>query len=101
MARTRRRLGWTMPSPRRERSVPHLPMRDVITSFAGLRAHLTGGDDFVIGESCGGFFEALGIESPGLSSAPAIGAYLARAAAEKLGLAERQTLTPGGAGSRI
>ena len=55
-----------------ERSVPHLPMRDVITSFAGLRAHLTGGDDFVIGESCGGFFEALGIESPGLSSAPAI-----------------------------
>ena len=41
-----------------------------------------------IGESCGGFFEALGIESPGLSSAPAIGAYLARAAAEKLGLSK-------------
>lgn len=77
-----------------ERSVPHLPMRDVITSFAGLRAHLTGGDDFVIGESCGGFFEALGIESPGLSSAPAIGAYLARAAAEKLGLAEKADFNP-------
>lgn len=77
-----------------ERSVPHLPMRDVITSFAGLRAHLTGGDDFVIGESCGGFFEALGIESPGLSSAPAIGAYLARAASEKLGLAEKADFNP-------
>ena len=56
MARTRRRPGSTTPSPTAERSVPHLPMRDVITSFAGLRAHLTGGDDFVIGESCGGFF---------------------------------------------
>ena len=34
------------------RSVPNLPMRDVITSFAGLRAHLEGGsDDFYIRES--------------------------------------------------
>ena len=72
------------------RSVPSLPMRDVITSFAGLRAHLTGGDDdFIVGESADGFFEAVGIESPGLSSAPAIGRYLAGLAAEKLGAAEK------------
>ena len=52
------------------RSVPNLPMRDVITSFAGLRAHLVDGDDdFIVGESADGFFEAVGIESPGLSSA--------------------------------
>ncbi len=69
-----------------ERSVPHLPTRDIITSFAGLRAHLAdGADDFVIGESSEGFFEALGIESPGLTAAPAIGAYLAELAAKHLG----------------
>ena len=72
------------------RSVPNLPMRDVITSFAGLRAHLEGGsDDFYIRESSENFFEAIGIESPGLSSAPAIGVYVAGLVAEKLGLAEK------------
>ena len=77
------------------RSVPSLPMRDVITSFAGLRAHLTGGDDdFIVGESADGFFEAVGIESPGLSSAPAIGQYLAELAAEKLGAAEKDDFIP-------
>ena len=33
------------------KSVPGLPLRDVITSFAGLRAHLAEGeDDFRIGQ---------------------------------------------------
>lgn len=77
------------------RSVANLPMRDVITSFAGLRAHITeGGDDFIIGESADGFFEAAGIESPGLSSAPAIGQYLADLAAQKLGAAEKTDFIP-------
>lgn len=54
-------------------SVKNIPLRQVITSFAGLRAH-EDGDDFVIGESkdCKGFINVAGIESPGLSSAPAI-----------------------------
>ena len=77
------------------RSVPSLPMRDVITSFAGLRAHLTGGDDdFIVGESADGFFEAVGIESPGLSSAPAIGRYLAELAAARLDAAEKDDFIP-------
>ena len=67
-----------------EKSVPHLPTRDIITGFAGLRAHLEGDDDFVIGETAPGFFEALGIESPGLTAAPAIGAHVARLAAAYL-----------------
>lgn len=72
------------------RSVPGLPMRDTITSFCGLRAHLDGeNDDFIIGESADGFFDAVGIESPGLSSAPAIGAYLAEEIAKKLNAAEK------------
>ena len=71
-------------------SVANLPMRDVITSFAGLRAHITeGADDFVIGESADGFFEAAGIESPGLTSAPAIGCYLAALVAKKLDAEEK------------
>lgn len=73
------------------KSVENLPMRDVITSFAGLRAHLSGPeDDFIVGESDDGFFEAVGIESPGLSSAPAIGRYLAELAAAKLHAAEKE-----------
>lgn len=59
-------------------STPALPNRQVITSFAGLRAH-TERDDFIIEEvkDAPGFIDVAGIESPGLTSAPAIGAYVA------------------------
>lgn len=55
-------------------SVANLPMRQVITSFAGLRAHEEG-HDFIIRElpEAKGFVDVAGIESPGLTSAPAIG----------------------------
>ncbi|RHP33887.1 NAD(P)/FAD-dependent oxidoreductase [Lachnotalea sp. AF33-28] len=73
-------------------SVPGLPVRDVITSFAGLRAH-EDSDDFVLGEAKGapGFYDAAGIESPGLTSAPAIGKYIADLVVEKLGIVEKTT----------
>ncbi len=61
------------------RSVKALPSRgNIITSFAGLRAHEDGGD-FIIGEvsDARGFIDVAGIESPGLSAAPAIGVYVA------------------------
>lgn len=65
------------------RSVAGLSARKVITSFAGLRAH--GGfvdentEDFIIEEvkEAPGFFDVACIESPGLTSAPAIGEYVA------------------------
>ena len=71
-------------------SVKNVPLRQVITSFAGLRAHEADGD-FVIGEAAGaeGFFNAAGVESPGLSSAPAIGELLAGQIAEKLSLSKK------------
>ena len=83
-------------------SVKRLPMNKVITGFAGLRAHIAeGADDFIIGESAENFFEAAGIESPGLSSAPAIGVYLAELVAAKLQvekkgdfIATRRGITP-------
>ncbi|MCR5396070.1 MAG: NAD(P)/FAD-dependent oxidoreductase [Lachnospiraceae bacterium] len=72
-------------------SVKNVPMRQVITSFAGLRAHEDGGD-FILGEAedAEGFFNAAGIESPGLSSAPAIGVMIAKEVAEKLSLSENK-----------
>jgi glycerol-3-phosphate dehydrogenase len=55
--------------------IPHLPHQDLINSFAGLRADIEGREDFVIEASkkIRGFINVAGIESPGLSSAPAIG----------------------------
>ena len=77
-----------------QRSVPQLPMRDVITSFAGLRAHIADGDDdFVLQQSAPGFYEAIGIESPGLTAAPAIGVYMAQLAASDLGLVKKEHFT--------
>ena len=63
---------------RGEMSVGHLPAGKIITSFAGLRAHEEG-NDFVIGEAedAKGFIDVAGIESPGLTCAPAIGEYVA------------------------
>ena len=55
------------------KSVPAVSLRNAITSFSGNRAHPTS-DDFIIGSSDVNkkFINAAGIESPGLSSAPAI-----------------------------
>lgn len=60
------------------RSVPSVNVKEVITSFAGLRATPSTGD-FIIEESgkVKGFINAAGIESPGLTSAPAIAEYVA------------------------
>lgn len=73
------------------KTVKGLPIREVITSFAGLRAH-EDGHDFIIGEpeDAAGFFDCAGIESPGLSSAPAIGLDVADRIAEKLNLEENK-----------
>ena len=57
-------------------AVKDLPMRQTITSFAGLRAHEPR-HDFFIGEIAPGFVDCAAIESPGLSSAPAVGAMVA------------------------
>lgn len=67
-------------------TVPTLARRNIITQFSGLRAHLDG-DDFVVGESeVQGFYNVAGIESPGLSAAPAIAVDVADTVAAKLNL---------------
>lgn len=83
-------------------SVPSVPLKKMITGFAGLRAHEDGAD-FIIGEAgdCPGFFEAAGIESPGLSSAPAIGEYLSDLIAQKYGFDKKKVFVGKRKGFRV
>lgn len=71
-------------------TMPSLNRRNIITQFSGLRAHLDT-DDFVIGESAAvkGLYNVAGIESPGLSSAPAIAVHVAEEIAQKLSLGKK------------
>lgn len=57
--------------------VSNIPLYNTITSFAGLRAYADR-HDFIIEESsvCENFYNVAGIESPGLTSAPAIAEYV-------------------------
>ena len=66
-------------------AVKNLPMKEVITSFAGLRPHGDRGD-FVIGEieGCPNFIDAAAIESPGLTASCAIGVMVAGLIKERL-----------------
>lgn len=60
--------------------IPNLSTRNAITSFAGLRAHIDGDNsDFLIAPSevNNHFINVAGIESPGLTAAPAIARYVA------------------------
>ena len=73
------------------RYVKDIPYKNVITSFAGLRAH-EDGHEFIIGEAEGAldFIDCAGIESPGLTSSPAIGEMVAEIVRAKLGLTEKE-----------
>ena len=76
------------------KSVKSLPNRQAITSFSGLRAH-SPKHEFILGESSvSGFFDCAAIESPGLSSSPAIGEWTARAVSTKLNAKEKSDFNP-------
>lgn len=72
-------------------NVKDLPLRQVITSFSGLRAH-EDNHEFIIKEleDAKGFIDCAGIESPGLTSAPAIGVMVADILKEKMELVEKE-----------
>lgn len=76
------------------KSVPTVSTRNAITSFAGVRAHPTN-DDFIIGwcEKSERFLNVAGVESPGLSSAPAIALFVRDILSEKLALTEKENYT--------
>ena len=74
-------------------TVENLPIRQTITSFAGLRAH-EDHHEFVIGEAEGAqqFIDCAGIESPGLTSSPAIGLHVSELMRDLMGLREKGAL---------
>lgn len=77
------------------RSVQHLPLGATITTFSGLRASGDSGD-FIIGQvdDAPGFFNCAAIESPGLTSAPAIAIDIAKGVAEYLNLEINENYNP-------
>lgn len=72
-------------------NVRNLPLKKVITSFSGLRAHLEK-HDFVIEEvkDAPHFIDCLGIESPGLSASPAIGEMVGNMLRDMMGLTNKE-----------
>lgn len=77
------------------KSIPSLNLRGAITSFAGIRAH-DESDDFIIGfsEKSSKFINCAGIESPGLSAAPAIAEYVEKLLTEKIGANKKESFNP-------
>ena len=59
------------------RLIPKISERDIITAFAGLRPTLAGNDFYItISEKQPRVIQVAGIQSPGLTAAPAIGDYV-------------------------
>lgn len=73
--------------------VPTLNREQEITQFAGNRAHGSTGD-FVIGWAQKGFFNLSAIESPGLTSAPALAVYASEEIAKEYGLQKNPDFNP-------
>ena len=76
------------------RLMKNVNVRSAIRVYAGTRTAI--GKDFIIEESrkVEGFYMILGICSPGLTSAPAIGEYVAGEIATKLSLVKKDAMIP-------
>ena len=76
-------------------TIPELKRRDIITYFTGVRAP-TFEEDFVIewGRKCHNMYHVGGIQSPGLTSAPAFSLDVAKDVAERLRAAPNPAFDP-------
>ena len=77
------------------RSVKEIPLRQVITSFSGLRAHEEQ-HEFIIREieDAQGVIDVAGMESPGLTSAPAVAELVREILEEKETLKRKENFQP-------
>ena len=74
-----------------KQTTPHIDPTQFIRSFAGVRA-VSSTDDFILGESTvSGFIQCAGIQSPGLTSSPAIADYIVGLIDEKYIKLNRKT----------
>jgi len=80
---------------KQKRTSPHLDNRDIITYFTGIRA-ATYEEDFIIsfGKFTSNLIHAAGIQSPGVTAAPAIASDIAKMAADYLGAAKNEQFDP-------
>lgn len=78
-----------------KKTIEELPLARVITTFSGIRPK-TNEEDFIIEEveDVKGFIDVIGIDSPGLSAAPAIGEYVATYVKEALNLHLNKAFNP-------
>ncbi len=71
---------------KQKKTVPSISERDIITYFTGVRAP-TFEEDFILewGRKCKNMYHCSGIQSPGLTAAPAFSIDVAQAVADRLG----------------
>lgn len=69
--------------------IPNLPMGAAITEFAGLRAVSSTGDFIIGASSVPGLYNAAGMQSPGLTAAPAVAEMLAATIVKDCGAASK------------
>jgi len=70
-----------------------VPIFDRITAYAGIRAKHSG-HDFIIEEAAPGFVNAVGIDSPGLTAAPAIAEKIAQLVTARLQPGQNPNFNP-------
>ncbi len=90
---TAQTLAYVLESAKK--TIPSLTTREVITSFAGLRAHGDRGD-FILEPSKvnSRMIHAAGVESPGLSASPAIAQYLVQMLVDTAGFRRKAEVIP-------
>ncbi|HFE9686308.1 NAD(P)/FAD-dependent oxidoreductase [Clostridium perfringens] len=74
-----------------KKSVEELPLARILNAFSGIRPKTNHGD-FIIEEveDAKNFINVIGIDSPGLTAAPAIGVYVVNMIKDKLDLIEKK-----------
>jgi glycerol-3-phosphate dehydrogenase len=79
--------------------LPSIPLNQVIYGFSAVRSKITspeekGSHDFIIQEDVENFINMIGMESPGLTSSPAIAKLVVQMIKEKMDLEEKKDFNP-------
>jgi len=79
--------------------LPSIPLNQIIYGFSAVRSKITtpeekGSRDFIIKEDIENFINMIGMESPGLTSSPAIARLIVQMIKEKMDLEEKTDFNP-------